>query len=222
MPAWASQSDGTYTARATATDKVGNTFTGSAVSFTLQNVAPATASVTTPADGGLYRAATVPAGFSGNAAEGNGGAGWNANTTTFTLQRSSDNNYWTGLGWQSAAFNLATSHSGTTGNTAASWTSNATMPAWASQVEGTYTVAATAPDKVGNTFTSAISFTLDTTAPSASVTAPARGSTYRSASMPASFTGGASDNSGGVGLSANTTTFTLQRVSDGLRSEERR
>src|SRR5207247_1209495 len=85
MPAWASQSDGTYTARATATDKVGNTFSGSAVSFTLQNVAPATASVTTPADGSLYRAATVPAGFSGSAAERNGGDGLNANSTTFTL-----------------------------------------------------------------------------------------------------------------------------------------
>src|SRR5439155_488841 len=146
---------------------------------------------------------TVPAGFSGNAAEGNGGAGLNANSTTFTLQRSSDNFYWTGSVWQAGVFNLATSHSATTGNTIAVWTSNATMPAWASQVEGAYSVAATAPDKVGNTFTSAISFTLDTTAPSASVTAPASGSTYRSATMPATFTGGAGDNSGGVGLSAN-------------------
>src|SRR5207245_167541 len=176
----------------------------------------AAASLTAPGNGSGYGPTTVPATFTGTAADNSGGVGVNANSTTFTLRRSSDNNYWTGLAWQSAAFNLATTHSGTTGNTAASWTSNATMPAWTSQAEGTYTVAAAATDKVGNAFTSAISFTLDTTAPSASVTAPASGSTYRSATMPASFTGGAGDNSGGVGLSANSTTFTLQRASDGL------
>src|SRR5947208_559250 len=213
MPNWSSQTDGAYTVRATATDIAGNSFTGSPASFTLDETAPAI-SVTGPANGSAFRAATAPAAISGAAADNNGGVGLNANTTTFTLQRSSDNNYWTGLAWQSAAFNLATTHSGTTGNTAASWTSNATMPAWTSQAEGTYTVAAAATDKVGNASTSAISFTLDTTAPS--VTAPASGSTYRSATMPASFTGGAGDNSGGVGLSANGTTFTLQRVSDGL------
>src|SRR5207249_744216 len=238
MPAWASQSDGTYTARATATDKVGNTFTGNAVSFTLQNVAPATASVTTPADGSLYRAATVPAGFSGNAAEGNGGAGLNANSTTFTLQRSSDNFYRTGSAWQAGVFNLATSHSATTGNTVAVWTSSATLPTWSSQTDGAYTVRATATDIAGNSFMgSPVSFTLDKTAPVISVTAPANGSAFRAATPPAAisgaaadntggvglnattpagFTGGAGDNSGGVGLSANSTTFTLQRVSDGL------
>src|SRR5207247_1641916 len=179
LPTWASESDGVYTVQATATDKVGNTFTGSAVSFTLDKTTPITASVTGLANGGIYGGATVPASFSGAAADNNGGVGLNANSTTFTLQRGSDSFYWTGLAWQSAAFNLATTHSGTTGNTAAAWTSNATMPAWTSQVDGTYTVAATATDKVGNTFTSAISFTLDTTAPSASVTAPASGSTYR-------------------------------------------
>src|SRR5207244_1751103 len=41
LPDWASQSDGTYTVQATATDKAGNTFTGAAVSFTLDNTAPA-------------------------------------------------------------------------------------------------------------------------------------------------------------------------------------
>jgi len=215
MPAWASQNDGTYTARATANDKVGNTFTGSAVSFTLQNVAPATASVTTPADGSLYRAATVPAGFSGNAAEGNGGAGMNANSTTFTLQRSADNFYWAGSAWQAGVVNLATSHSATTGNTVAVWTSSATLPNWSSQTDGAYTVRATATDIAGISFTgSPASFTLDKTAPAISVTGPANGSAFRAATAPAAISGAAADNNGGVGLNANTTTFTLQRSSD--------
>src|SRR5439155_8767790 len=101
MPTWASESDGTYTVRATATDKMGNTFTGTAVTFTLENAAPILASVTAPADGSIYRAATVPATFSGSAADNAGGVGLNANSTTFTLRRGSDNFYWTAGGaWQ--------------------------------------------------------------------------------------------------------------------------
>src|SRR5262249_20283542 len=104
---------GAYTVQATATDKAGNTFTGAAASFTLDTTAPATASATTPAGGGLFRAATVPATFSGSVADNTGGGGLNANSTTFTLQRGSDGFYWTGSGWQSGAFNLATTHSAT-------------------------------------------------------------------------------------------------------------
>src|SRR5439155_768352 len=134
------------------------------------------------------------------------------------LQRSSDNNYWTGSAWQTAVFNLAASNSATTSNTAATWTSNATLPTWSSQSDGIYTVQAKATDKAGNTFTgTAVSFTLDRTAPAtASVTTPADGSAFRAASVPASFSGSVADNSGGVGLAANSTTFTLQRSSDGL------
>src|SRR5438034_92070 len=217
MPAWASESDGsTYTVQAKATDKVGNTFTGSAITFTLDNTAPTAASVTTPADGSTFRAATVPATFSGSAADNSGGAGLNANSSTFTLQRSSDNFYWTGSAWQSGAANLATTHAATTSNTAVTWTSSATLPTWSSQSDGTFTVKATATDKAGNTFTGAVvTFTLDKTNPiTASVTTPASGSTYGAAGAPASWSGSAADNSGGVGLAANSTTFTLQRSSD--------
>src|SRR5262249_33598255 len=78
LPAWPSQSDGTYTVQATTTDKAGNTFTGGVVSFTLDTVAPAAASVTTPGGGSLLRAGTVPADFSGSVADNTGGAGLNA------------------------------------------------------------------------------------------------------------------------------------------------
>src|SRR5205085_2746167 len=134
-------------------DKVGNTFSGSAVSFTLDSTAPATATVTTPASGSSFRAATVPASFSGSVADNTGGVGLNANSTTFTLQRSSDSKYWNGATWQSAVFNLAASNSATTGNTAATWSSNATLPTWAAEADTTFTTQATAMDKVGNTFT---------------------------------------------------------------------
>src|SRR5207253_715507 len=107
LPTWSSQTDGTYTVQATATDKVGNIFTGAAVSFTLDKTAPATASVSTPAAGSSFRAATVPASFGGSVADNSGGVGLAANSTTFTLQRSTDNNYWTGSRWQAAAVNLA-------------------------------------------------------------------------------------------------------------------
>src|SRR5438270_31397 len=166
LPTWSSQSDGTYTVQATATDKDGNTFTGTAVSFVLENVAPTTASVTTPAGGNLFRAATVPANFSGSVADNSGGVGLNANSTTFTLQRSSDNIHGPGSAWQSAVFNLAASNSATTGKTAATWTRTASPYTSLSQSDGTYTVQATATDLVGNTFTgTAVSFTLDSTAP---------------------------------------------------------
>src|SRR5947208_3557102 len=216
LPTWASESDGVYTVQAKATNTVGNSFTGSAVIFTLDKTAPITASVTAPTAGSALRAATVPASFTGSTADNNGGVGLNANSTTFTLQRSADNFYWAGSAWQAAVSNLATTHSATTSNTAAAWTSSATLPTWASESDGVYTVQATATDKVGNTFTgSVVSFTLDKTPPiTASVTGPASGGIYGGATVPASFSGAAADNNGGVGLNANSTTFTLQRGSD--------
>src|SRR5260370_1939321 len=143
----------------------------------------------------------MPATFGGSAADNSGGSGLNANSTTFTLQRGSDNNYWTGLAWQAGVLNLTTTHSATTSSTVATWTSNATLPTWASQSDGTYTVQATATDKNGNAFTgTAVSFTLDNTAPAtASVTTPASGSAFQAATVPSTFSGSAADNSGAVG-----------------------
>src|SRR5207237_1069881 len=183
---------------------------------TLDKTAPTTASVTTPASGSLFRAATVPATFGGSMADNTGGAGLNANSTTFTLQRSSDNFYWTGSAWQSAAVNLAASNGATTSNTAATWTSSATLPTWSSQTDGTYTVQATATDQAGNTLAgTAVSFTLDNTAPTtASVTTPGNHRSYSTSGVPSSFSGSVADNTGGGGLNANSTTFTLQRSSD--------
>src|SRR5207247_8469972 len=75
LPTWSSQSDGIYTIQAKATDKAGNTFTGTAVSFTLDKTAPVTASVTTPAGGSSFCASSVPSSFSGSVADNRGGVG---------------------------------------------------------------------------------------------------------------------------------------------------
>src|SRR5437667_236814 len=209
--------DGSYTVRAEGTQTGAPNLFSASNTFTIESTPPITASVTAPVNGTVYGPATVPATFSGSAADNSGGAGLSANSTTFTLQRPSDNFYWTGTTWQSGVFNLATAHSATTSNTAVTWTSSATLPTWSTQTDGTYTVQAKATDAAGNTFTgTAITFTLDKTAPTASVTTPATGSNYAAASVPATFSGTAADNSGGAGLNADSTTFTLQRSSDGL------
>src|SRR5262249_6743619 len=102
---------------------------GASSTFTLSNgvvvdaTAPGTASVTTPANGSAFSPVTVFVSFSGSAADNVGGAGLNANSTTFTLQRP-DLQYWNGGTWQVASFNLATTHVSTTSNAVAAWTSN--------------------------------------------------------------------------------------------------
>src|SRR5205814_22157 len=113
-------------------------------------------------------------------------------------------------------FSNSATNGATTGNAVVTWTSSATLPTWSSEADGSYTVQATATDLAGNTFTgAAVSFTLDNTAPAtASVTSPAGGSSYRATTVPASFSGSVADNTSGVGLNANSTTFTLQRASD--------
>src|SRR5205814_2827178 len=105
LPAWAAQSDGSYTVQATATDKVGNSFSGTTVSFTLDNTSPVTASVTTPVDGTLYNGSSAPTTFSGSAADNSGGSGLNANSSTFTLQRP-NGDYWNGSTYQATQLAL--------------------------------------------------------------------------------------------------------------------
>src|SRR5206468_70825 len=146
--------EGSNTIRVCVSDAVSNT--GSATTTVTKDTTPPTAaSTTTPANGGTFRPASVPASFSGSVADNNNGVGLTANSTTFRLQRGSDNFYWTGSVWQPGVFNLGATNGATTGNTAATWTSSATLPTWASESDGSYSVQATATDKVGNTFAGA-------------------------------------------------------------------
>jgi hypothetical protein len=154
LPSGANLADGSYTARSVATDSVGNVQTTVTTSnFTVESTAPATTSVTSPVDGAVYTASTVPATFSGSAADNAGGLGLNTNSTAFTLQRAIDGFYWNGTTWQAAMFNLAATNSATTSGTATTWTDNVTLPVWSSEAVTAYTVRATATDKAGNSFT---------------------------------------------------------------------
>src|SRR5439155_23184980 len=116
----------------------------------LARTPPPVSAVTTPPNGGSYRGANVPASFSVDAGDNSGGVGLNANSTTFILRRGADSFYWTGSGWQAAAFYLATTHTATNSNSTAVWTSNATFPAWPSQADGLHTVQAIPTDKDAN------------------------------------------------------------------------
>jgi len=178
LPSGANLPDGSYTVRSVATDYVGNVQTTTTNStFTVDSTSPATVPVTSPVDGSSYSASTVPATFSGSAADNANGLGLNANSTTFTLQRASDGFYWNGTTWQATVSNLATTHTATTSGTATTWTDNVNLPVWASEPVTAYTVRATATDKAGNTFTgNTVTFSTGGIAPT-SIAASASGST---------------------------------------------
>src|SRR6266567_3136861 len=155
--------DGSHNITAKATDVAGNTSTASApLVVTIDTQIPITASVTNPVDGAVYSIGTPPplaALFGGRAADNSGGAGLALNSTTFTLQRLSDGQYWTGNGtvWQIASNGLATTHTSTTGNALVPWHPVSLPASWAPDA---YRVQATATDKAGNTFTGiAVNFT---------------------------------------------------------------
>src|SRR5206468_3210594 len=132
--AFALPADGSYTARSRATDNVSLVETpGIGNTFTVDTVGPIIASIIVPANGSAYTAATVPATFSGSVQDNSGGVGLDANSTTFTLKRLSDNFYWTGATWQSAANNLATLQAATSDGVTAPWTNSAALPTWANQ-----------------------------------------------------------------------------------------
>src|SRR5919109_1736988 len=179
-------------------------------------VAAPAVSVTFPADQAGYTTATFNAGngtaggdIAGTVNYDNGSTG---RSTAVSIKRNSDNLYWNGSSFSSASevFNTATcSGSGCTGNGGATWTYNFTAPA-----AGFYTVRARATNSgTGNTTTTAdVVFAIDNTNPvTASVESPVDDASYSASSAPTTFGGKAADNVGGSGLTANSTTFTLQR-----------
>ena len=123
--------------------------------------APATASVTTPADGATYNATSMPTTFSGQVGDDANGAGMDANSTTFYIKKGSE--YWNGTSWTTVTW-LATTHTATIDDSEVAWTDAITLPSW---TDGqTYEVKAKATDKAGNTFeVTAVTFTYDTTTP---------------------------------------------------------
>ncbi len=185
--------------KATAGATTARTTTGTAVAWVTQTVAfrpdttpPTTASVTTPSGGNVWKAGSVPTSFSGTVADNTGGCGLPANSTTFTLKRSTDNEYWNGSAWQVEVAPLAATNAATTIGTSTTWTSSATLPTWSSQSDAVYTVQASTIDRAGNPFTgTAVTFTLDDTAPT--ITAPNVSTVATGLMTPVTFTATASD-----------------------------
>ncbi|MEI6622729.1 MAG: hypothetical protein WCP28_12565, partial [Actinomycetes bacterium] len=151
----------TYDIDARGMDSIGNLeFATTATDVTIDNVSPVTASVTDPVDLAAYRSGTMPATFSGSAADNTGGSGLAADSTYFTLKNPSGK-YWDGTSWETWITGLGTTHSATTSGTVVTWSSAILMPDWSAADEGTYTVQATATDRADNAFTgTAITFFL--------------------------------------------------------------
>src|SRR5207244_12261902 len=115
-----------------------------------------------PVDGASQQPGSVPATFTGKAADNAGGSGLPATGSVTITLRNSDG-YWNGTTFSSASpVDLATSQpTATTGNQEVTWTKNTGLPTWSSQAAGTYTVQAKTTDRAGNTFTDpAVTFTL--------------------------------------------------------------
>ncbi len=118
---------------------------------------PPSVAVTSPTAGQTFASGTQPT-IAGTAADNSNGIGLATNSTTYTLQRSSDGLYWNGISWVSAPAALATTHPATNQNEEAAWSATGPLPTFAAD---TYTVVAKAVDKSANETTSApVTFTV--------------------------------------------------------------
>lgn len=161
--------EGTTYVRFQSKDKLGNIEAVQSKTVIIDNTPPTKATVDVPVNTSYYKAATMPATFSGKAKDNIGGGGLNANSATFYLKKS-DNTYWTGSQWSAAQAWLTTAHSTTTGDTEITWTRSSALPAWS---DGSYYVKAKAVDKMSNTFEgSEISFVYDNTPPTVNIDSP--------------------------------------------------
>ncbi len=168
--------NGTYAARAIATDNAGNSATSSAVSFTVGIIAP-TISMTAPANGSDTNN-NKPT-LSATASEPTGGNG----LASVQFQYSSNG----GTSWTNAGAEETSGPFGLTFTTALA--------------DGSYEARAIATDNASNSTTSSVvSFTIDTVAPTITMTAPANGSDTN-VNKP-TLTATASDNNGGTGLAS--------------------
>jgi hypothetical protein len=183
------------------------------VTASIADVTPPTVTVTQPIAGTTYTSATIPLNVTGTAADNSNGVGLAANSTQYSLQRSSDNKYWDGATWIVGQVFLGTTHPATTQGTVANWTSNNILPPW---LDDTYTIAPRATDKSSNIFDgTSVTFSINTPQVGlVAISQPVTGTTYTSATIPVTFKGTVQDASDGLGFGANVTQFSLQRQSD--------
>ncbi|MFZ5849036.1 MAG: Ig-like domain-containing protein [Actinomycetota bacterium] len=167
--------NGTYTVRATQRDAVPNIGTSPAVTFTVDASAPSgdttppAVTIANPANGATVGTATPALTGTGGVAPGE------VRTVTVTIYSGA---IATGTAVQTLSAAVASTRS---------WSVTA-----AALADGTYTARATQTDASSNTGTSnAVTFTVDTAAPTVTVSSPANGSTVANKKPAISGTGGA-------------------------------
>jgi VCBS repeat-containing protein len=154
----ASSIDGedTYEITAEASDESGNT-QAATVSYTIDTTAP-TVTISDPNDGDLVQSQDQISGSASDAIQ--------VSEVRLTIQRDSDNRYWTGSGWGNSETSvLASAEDGAFDSGSESWTYE---EASSITSDDTYTVTAEATDGADNTETTTTSYTIDATAPSIS------------------------------------------------------
>jgi len=121
------------------------------IDASVPDTTPPTVTVTAPEDTASFTTTAPPTSVTGTAADNNNGIGLAANSTTFSLQRSSDEKYWNGVAWVSGVTFLGTSHPATNQNEVVTWTLSVSLPSFSAD---TYTIIARAVDRSDNATTS--------------------------------------------------------------------
>ena len=181
--------DGLYDLRVVTTDKAGNAFTSALVTnVRVDNTVPVASTVVASGAVGAFQSG-LKIFFKANA------AGSFALVTTVTDG---------GSGAASATFPVLTAtnwttHAAETDTTPAGGPYTSTLFSWANGAVAPAGYTVTGTDAAGNAATNAFTFTLDSTAPTGTVTAPAAGANVRGS---LSVTSSPVDNSGGSGVAS--------------------
>jgi len=198
---------GSYRLRVTAIDGAGNLVRSSYINFTIDADAPAAVSFRTPVNEALL---TSLASISGAATDSSGGSG--ISNVELVMQRSSDGLYWTWATWDTQTA-LTTTLKIVSGSSGVTWTRISELPAGADLPDGDYKLTATAYDKAGNSQRTAITITIDKTAPAVNIAQPVENGAYSSLS---SANGTASDSSGRTLTSVTVSLYRYANSSTGL------
>ncbi len=183
-----------YTVAARAMDLAGNTGTSTAVSWTYNSTAP-TSVITSPVSGTGYGANWAGT-LAGAAAAG---AGLSVASVALSIENTSAATYWTGASWTTTATSVVADGTG-------NWTYP--LPSTALTSGATYTLRATVTDNLGNTSTTAVTWTYSTTPPAVAITSPVGGTSYG-----ANWTGTIT---GTAGAAATSVKVSVQNSTTGL------
>ena len=192
-----------YSVVGRATDSVGNVGTSSTVSFTYNTAGP-TAKVTYPVTGTTY--GTNWTGTISGTASSNAGAGTSISSAAVAVENTSTGEWWGGSSFNQSSKTFEPA-SGT-----ASWA----LALSASKLTSadSYSVVGQAVDSAGNVGTSSmVTFTYNTTAPTAKVTYPVTGTSYGS-NWTGTISGTASSNAG-AGTSISAAAVAIENTSIG-------